>query len=40
MRLSFFGSRQFTWGSISEASTLSRYLIAMFISESSSESDK
>src|SRR5947208_70649 len=37
-RRSFFGSRQLTCGSISEASTRSRYFIAMFISESSSES--
>ena len=39
-RRSFFGSRQFTCGSIKEASTRSRYLMAMFMSESSKESDR
>src|SRR5437763_1959727 len=33
MRRSFFGSRQFTCGSMSDASTRSRYFIAMFISD-------
>src|SRR6266478_1543214 len=40
IRRSFFGSRQLTCGSMREASTLSRYFMAMFMSESSSESER